>query len=462
MRPSSIHPSSLAAAITSITCPVTLDLRRLIEEELPFTYHCYASKEALGATLQELFAHHLAHSSRMPFYSISTAAAVGMGETLRQYYLMLCAALDHLFFAPMASEQERQALIARYFDCPMMRSHGRMFTEYAMATRRAASAAGLWQGGLQGSTIYGRFDAAADPVTGRITGVYEFNGNTPVMLFESVNLQSYLAGQIDGDLQFNDWWGQTVEQLQNMNLAGQKIAAVCTTDAIEDIITSETILQVFDAAGLDCYLVDIADLDYDQSNPANPFIVNEVEEHPDILFFLTPWEELVENFSLAFEQYRYWFDRTRFLEPPWRWFISHKGILAWVSDLLAQGELQAYSALPHLPTALSLEALQARQQALGLPTGSYVAKPVIGRLSANVTVVSNGQVLEQSAGAYGDVPMVYQHYCAPGRTETGNFIVCGWMSCEDYCETLAIREFDHHITDFDRERFVPHILRGQT
>lgn len=459
MRLGTALSKSTTAAITTVSHPVKLDMRRLIEEELPFTYSVYATPEALGSTMNMLFEHHLKHSENMPFYGISLAAGTDMLETMRQYYAMLCEALDHLFFSPMDSHEERQELIARYFDCDMMRAHGRMFVDYAMITRRAAKQAHI-PGGGQGGTIYGRFDAAADPTTGKITGVYEFNGDTPVMLFESVNLQHHLVSQIDPEAQFNEWYIETVAQLEQMGLEGKKIAAVCSTEAIEDIVATETILQAFDAAGLDCYLVDISDLDYDQTNPSNPFIINGVEEHPDILFFLLPWEEMVENFSLAFEQHHFWANNTRFLEPSWRWFISHKGMLAYVSDLLAQGKLEQYQNLPHLPAALSLEELQAHQKRLGLPTDNYVVKPVIGRLSNNITVVEGGQVTEQSQGIYGNVPMLYQHYCPAGKVATGNFIVCGWMTCENYCSTLAIREFDSRITDLERERFVPHIIRG--
>lgn len=458
MRLGSFSPSRPLAAISLASYPVQLDMRRLIEEELPFTYSVYATPEALGSTLNMLFEHHLRHSENMPFYAISEAAGSGMVETMRQYYAMLCEAVDHLFFGPLEPDEDRYERIAKYFDCSMMRTHGRMFVDYAMTTRRSAKQA-LIPGGGQGGTIYGRFDAAADPATGELTGIYEFNGDTPVMLFESVNLQHHLVSQIDPERQVNDWFGETVEQLQQMGLEGKKIAAVCSTEAIEDIVATETILQAFDAAGLDCYLVDISDLDYDQTNPSNPFVINGVEEHPDLLFFLLPWEEMVENFSVAFEQHHFWANRTRFLEPSWRWFISHKGMLAYVSDLLAQGQLAHYQNLPHLPAALSLPELEAHQQRLGLPTGSYVMKPVIGRLSSNVTVVQDGQVKEQSQGSYGQAAMLYQHHCPPGKVETGNFIVCGWMTCENYCSTLAIREFDTAITDLEGERFVPHILR---
>ncbi|PWF22974.1 glutathionylspermidine synthase family protein [Corticimicrobacter populi] len=432
----------MTAAITARTYSIDFDAAALLSQELPLTHLFYTDHGQLNSELADLFSFPIAHQAAMPFYLLPEPTADEMASTLTLYYAMMVDAVRILLSSP-------NARIRRYFDCDMMQAHGDMFIDYARAT--------LHSPGLAAQTLYGRFDAAVDPASGRITGIYEFNGNTPVMLFESVNLENILAtGLGHPQRQFNEWWHTTIAMLQTRMTGGKRVAVVCDTSFIEDITTCETLVQLFEAAGCDPYLVDIRELDYDYLMPEQPFIMNQAGLRPDLIFMLTPWEEMVMTFPEAFRSHRKWFGQVSFMEPAWRWFLSHKGILVFISDLYDSDQAFAtrHAGLPHLRAAFEAETIG--------PT--HVAKPALGRLSSNIRIIEQGTLTAASGGSYQDTPMIYQAYCPPGQVAgRNNFILGAWMTSRPNSllgdvSTLCFREFDQPVLDLRNERFIPHLL----
>lgn len=425
---------------------VSFDLASFVERELPFMSAFYHDGRVLREDLRELFAYPTQHHEAMPFYRIPEAGAQRLAQGLDDTYAMLIAALRRLFADPEA--------LATYVDCDLIRRHGEVFVPYARYTFDAR--------GMVGQSLYGRFDAAVDPQTDTLRGIYEFNGDTPVMLCESINLQNDLTQQVTGDVQaqWNDWYPHLARMLAGHGLTRQhRYAVVCDTRYVEDMATCETLAQCLDAH-VTCYFLDLAELDYDHLCVEKPFVVRATGERLDGIFVLSPWEEMVGNFPLAFSQWQHWARHVALLEPPWRWFLSHKGMLAYVTHLRETDATFAerWSHVPWLRTYLSADVFQ---QA-GEP---YVAKPVLGRLSGNVRVYdSAGQLTHETDGPYGDAPCVYQAYCAPGRVPGRNhFILGGWMSTAPnarlaQARTLCIREFDGPVLDLRNERFIPHLL----
>ena len=63
--------------------------------------------------------------------------------------------------------------------------------------------------------IGGRFDVAYDFEQGQVRGFYEFNGDTPVMLFESVAMQDWMVTQIGHAEDQSNYWFENLNQQIN-------------------------------------------------------------------------------------------------------------------------------------------------------------------------------------------------------------------------------------------------------
>lgn len=431
--------------------PIDFHLDDVVRDELPYVSAFYRDGDVLRHDLHELFEFPVAHRAHMPFYAISEAGCERLGETFDRAYAMLIDAVRILF--------ERPASLQEYFDCEFLRVHGKYFIPYAIHTFHAK--------GLVGQPIYGRFDAALDPVKEEVVGIYEFNGDTPVMLFESVNLQNAFTRQITGgsDAQYNDWYRVTSEMLASYAKKGcqMQFAAVCDTNYVEDIVTCETLAQVIGEHAAS-YFLDLADLDFDHLSPTKPFVVKDSGTHLDAIFVLSPWEEMVDAFPFAFRRWQDWADNVALLEPAWRWFLSHKGMMAFVTHLMETDVTfrATWSDVPVLRTYRT----PGRFLAEGQP---FVSKPVLGRLSSNIEIHDGtGRVEMVTEGGYGQCERVYQEYCPPRQVEgRNNFIVGMWIASESrdgHCEhvghaaTLCIREFDGAVLDLANERFIPHVV----
>src|SRR5690606_32789539 len=119
------------------------------------------------------------------------------------------------------------------------------------------------------------------------------------------------------------------------------------------------------------------------------------EEPIDAIFMLLPWEEMMLSGRSILSYWNSWYRSTQFFEPPWRWFMSHKGMLAFITHLLDSDALfrAKHKHLPHLRTELSPDYFVKN----GL---DYVAKPVVGRLSQNISIYRQGVPVESTEGQY--------------------------------------------------------------
>lgn len=437
------------SAISLTYRAVPLQIDELIASELPFCQALYNHHDELHQDIQECFSFFIENQHHLPLYCLSEHTATRLQTELSQYYLMLKDALKNAFELPL--EQLRP-----WFACSAANEVGfGTFVDYAKTTfedhRRNQSRIAP-----ASSAIYGRLDAAVDPQSGKILGVYEFNGDTPVMLFESINLQNKIATALEHtEDQANDWWFDTQARLQAF--AGKTVAVVCAVSHIEDCTTSETIAQVFEALGAQVYFSTIESLNHTLLDIEKPFRIDGVATPPDAVFMLLPWEEMWTSGRDVLAHWPHWYQHVSFFEPPWRWFMSHKGLLAWASYLYTEDEAfaQRWAHVPHLHTELSADYFIEHQL-------DYVIKPVIGRLSQNIQVIQNNQLVTQTEGHYGHEPMIYQQYCPPHQvSDRPNMIVGGWLA-GDRVATLCFREFDGAVLDLQNERFIAHLLKTPT
>lgn len=428
---------------------INFDVKALAREELPFTHLLYDKEKQLWSDLEELFEFPRDNQKNMPFYVVDVETAEKTAGVFGEVYNMLMEALFYVF-------KEDMSVIKKFFGQDFMSRHPYFF-EYAKETFKRKHPA-----------LYGRFDAAFDPETNEVKAIYEFNGDTPVMLFESVILENNLSCQVvdTGFAQSNYYYEMLSDFVAKMK-PRQAFAVLGDTDYVEDMVTCETFAQIFNSKGM-CLFDSIKNLEHDFTvKSGSPFFVSDINVSD--IFLLCPWEEMVDAQPEFFKNWKNWVNDVNFYEPAWRWFISNKGIWAYITDLCMHNPTfyAKYKHLPILPTFMdNSEFLKS-----GAP---YVQKPLIGRLSMNVRLYDgqeNGNALVyESEGVYAEEQCIYQTYMPPYKLpERAHFIMCYWMApvLDEFGQakgmnaepaTLAFREFDGVVTVISTERFIPHLV----
>ena len=131
--------------------------------------------------------------------------------------------------------------------------------------------------------------------------------------------------------------------------------------------------------------------------------------------------------------------RTLWIEPIWKMIWSNKAILAVLWQLF-----------PNHPNLLaaSLTAVP--------DNGDAVAKPLLAREGANVSIRRGGSIAAETAGSYGAEGYVYQQVYALPETAPGVYPVIGSWVVDGEPAGMGIRE-DGLITG-NNARFVPHVI----
>lgn len=434
---------------------INFNLNQMMIEELPWTQAFYREaplpphqiEGEFHADVQEYFSFPLAHSAAMPVYELGLSSCAKIESQFELAYSMLVEAVGRLF-------GESNATLMEYVGCEFLRNHP-YFIEYAKFTYRDFGSAR--------QAIYGRFDAAFDPVAERITGIYEFNGDTPTMLFESVALQNHVCEQVTGDteMQLNSFYPNMQQLIADLGPMPGTAAVVFDKNSFEDLATCEVIAQILGENNT-CLYADVDDIDYLFSEKNLPFAIG--EDQLSVIFALVPWEEMVESFPQAYREWANWGANLTFFEPAWRWFASNKGIWAYITHLFeTDKEFGAkYKEVPAIKTHLTPEPFTHYGQ-------GYVAKPKVGRMSCNVEIFNAaGEKTFGTEGPYTD-EVVYQSYVPPHSVVGRNNFIIGMFMVPDVADnlntmkqatasTLCIREFDSPVLGVANERFIPHVL----
>lgn len=414
---------------------ISFNLEEVTAQEVPYLNAFYRDGGVLNKDINDLLAFPLANKEAMPFYTIHDTTTYALNEQFEAYYAMMKDALK--------IAMEDRELMDKFFDCEFWRKHGDRFLPYAKHTFQKNHPA-----------LYGRYDACFDPETETLKGIYEFNGDTPVMLFESVNLQARYSDELGTD-QYNNYEAIFKEQIGKQNY--NEVAVVVGTDYVEDMATADTLCQMFRQAipKATVQFGDIKELDFDHANITKPFILKDDTEHLDAVFILSPWEEMIDNFPKMLDHWERWADNVHLYEPAWRWFFAHKGMtaLCWKLMITNVEFMQKHINVRIIPTWLQADA----QQGL-VRGGKWVEKPVVGRLSNNIKIWDEGKVVSDTGGFYTGENTVFQLFCAPKQVEgRKNFIMGFWM-CGEYAATLCMREFDSEVLSISNERYIPHIV----
>ncbi len=161
-----------------------------------------------------------------------------------------------------------------------------------------------------------------------------------------------------------------------------------------------------------------------------------------------PWEHLFEG---EYAQYLAR-DEILFFEPPWRAILSNKmlSVILW----------EMFPNHPYLlPTYTTPDAFN----------GTYVEKPIFGRVGAGIKIVFNNEVIagkqfdpKEDMSTYEQYPKIYQEYCPlpepeelPGwKLQTGV-----WVVGNGNVAGMDIRRDTSLVNGSPDVKFLPHFMR---
>lgn len=282
---------------------------------------------------------------------------------------------------------------------------------------------------------YGRFDLGYDGSSPPV--LFEFNCDTPTALLEAAVIQwSWKAEVFPACDQFNSLHERLVAKWRDMAdvLPDRVHVAHVADEPGEDSVTTAYLRDTAAAAGIATVPMLIDHIGWDD---ARRCFVDADDAVIEALFKLYPWEWLAnEAFAdVLVEDLRR--GGTIWIEPVWKMIWSNKGVLAVLWDMF-----------PGHPNLLPAS--------LAIPDGDAVAKPLLSREGANVSIRRAGRIVAENAGEYGDEGYVYQAIYALPEPAPGCFPVIGSWVVDGEPAGMGIRE-DGLITG-NSARFVPHIV----
>lgn len=284
-------------------------------------------------------------------------------------------------------------------------------------------------------TIYGRFDFAYDLKTNELK-MLEFNADTPTSLFETGVIQWQWMQHYfqDSKDQFNSVHEVLIETWKGIkpHLKSDTLHFACIKDSLEDLTNLEYLRDCAIQAGIKTKMIYMDQIGWDNLN----FTDLEDEIIHDI-FKLYPWEWMVnEPFALHIVEDT---AKANWIEPSWKILLSNKAILPVLWKLY-----------PNHPLLL--------ESYFDQPNGmvNYVKKPLFSREGANITLYQDSEIIQATAGEYGEEGYVCQQLAQLIQSKTGHVIIGSWLIGGESCG-ITFRESDALITT-DKSRFIPHII----
>lgn len=291
--------------------------------------------------------------------------------------------------------------------------------------------------------VYGRFDFVFK--NGAVK-LLEYNADTPTSLLESSVIQwTWLQDHGLPD-QFNSihekliarWrWPQLVSRLP----LKPRIYLTTMSDAgLEDWSNLFYIADTIAQAGLDCSLVDIEKIGWDEDTH---FFADAKSELIKTCFKLYPWEWMIQD-----KFGKYLSDtNTLFIEPAWKMLLSNKALLPILWER-------------HPGHPLLLPAYFERDNRAETKSGRWVRKPMLAREGANLTLIENGQAKpltgSQHNPAY-DASYILQEACELPEFDGWHAVIGSWV-IGDEAAGMGIRE-DRGLVTGNNSYFVSHYFK---
>ncbi|MER5308327.1 glutathionylspermidine synthase family protein [Streptomyces sp. NPDC002773] len=352
------------------------------------------------------------------YYSFTLPEVEALEEVVEELHAMSLAAAAHIV------ERERFAELG--------------ITDPKLVARVAES----WRRRAELPSLYGRFDLHYDG-TGPAK-MLEYNADTPTSLVEAASPQWFwMEERFPGA----DQWNSLHERLVD---AWKRQASLLPPGPVhfvhsdgdelgEDLMTVAYLRETAQQAGLDTEALSVERIGWDRLSRR---FVDDRLRFIRSCFKLYPWEWLTtDRFG------RHVLDTldngggtgtTCWIEPAWKMLLSNKALLAILWEL--------YPGHPNL-----LPAYLDGPRELASTTG-WVAKPLLGREGAGVTLHETGTEPFVRDGE----PCCYQEL-APLPDFDGNRVVLGAWVVENEAAGLGIRESSGLVTD-EYARFLPHVI----
>ncbi|MVO83598.1 glutathionylspermidine synthase family protein [Streptomyces sp. p1417] len=294
-------------------------------------------------------------------------------------------------------------------------------------------------------SLYGRFDLRYDG-SGAPAKLLEYNADTPTSLVEAASPQWFwMEERFPGADQWNSLHERLVDawrkQAPLLPPGSPLYFAHSAGDELgEDLMTVAYLRETADQAGLATDAISVEDIGWDRLSRR---FVDKKLRFIRSCFKLYPWEWLTTDrfapYVLETLDNGGGTGTTLWIEPAWKMLLSNKALLAVLWEL--------YPGHPNL-----LAAHLDGPRDLATTTG-YVAKPLLGREGAGVTVHEPGL---PPSGPPRREPCCYQEL-APLPDFDGNRVVLGAWVVEDEAAGLGIRESSGLVTD-EYARFLPHVI----
>ncbi len=294
---------------------------------------------------------------------------------------------------------------------------------------------------LKEPSLYSRLDLAYD---GRGPAkLLENNADTPTSLFESGFFQwLWLEDRLaDGSLpsgsdQFNGIQEALIARFAQFKQEWPPVPlhfSACQ-DNIEDRGTVQYLQDCAAEAGFETHYTDIEAIGITDKNE----FVDSQERLIRACFKLYPWEFMLrESFAEYLTK-----ANVRWLEPEWKSILSNKALLPLL-----------WQQFPNHPNLLPAYFADESHR---LGSGQWVKKPIFSREGANIEIFDNGQMVESSAGEYGEEGFIIQAYQALPKFGDDHALIGSWLVGEQACG-ISIRE-DHSRITQDLSRFIPHCI----
>ena len=303
-----------------------------------------------------------------------------------------------------------------------------------------------WRGFVRASlrrgdpSLYGRLDLAYDGAGP--PRLLEYNADTPTSLIETAVVQwHWLADTHPGQDQFNPLHERRTARLQAIKAVTQQVGTAAPILHVSSVAgggeDQQTAFYIMDAAiqaGWDARFLALADVGWSGRDHC---FVGLRGERIRAWFKLYPWEWAAQD---AFGAHMPGQDML-VLEPAWKMLLSNKALLPVLWRLF-----------PGHPNLLPASFDEADMH------GPYVAKPVLSREGANITLSDGTRTLAQTGGSYGDARRVFQQ-AAPLFQEDGRHAVLGSWVVGDAPAGIIVRE-DRSPIITNASQVVPHLIEA--
>lgn len=286
-------------------------------------------------------------------------------------------------------------------------------------------------------SVYGRFDLGYNSQTGQIK-LLEFNGDTPTSLLEAAVIQwDWLEEHLHSD-QWNSLHERIVAHFKECTQYLQpKLHFAAVRDSAEDYMNVAYLKECAEQAGLQTEMLFIDEISVDAQNRFS------TEEGQPVhhIFKLYPWEWIMrEEFG---EYLNGNYEHTTWIEPAWKAILSNKMLLVYLWRLF-----------PNHP--LLLFTVEANESTKDFATfADWCLKPIYGREGANIRILKDMMIEEETDGEYGFEGFIAQQYFEIEQFDSWTPVLGTWVIAGE-AAGMGIREQRGTRITGNMAQFAPH------